>query len=214
MSATLNGLAREKLGSRHARRLRLQNRIPCSVQGEGKPNVALSIDNDEFATARRNHEHLFDIEIEGAEAETAMVRELQWSALGDSIVHVEFRRVVRGQKTQVEVALEFIGHPKGGVLNHLVTHVPVMCLPSEIPDKIEAKVDHLEPGHPLFARDLVMPEGSEMLLDEDTQVAVVSTVRAEEVAEETPEEEGVEGAAEAAAEGEGEEKPGEKPEGE
>lgn len=185
MSATLNGTVRDKLGSRYARRLRLQNRIPCSIQGEDKANVDISIDVDEFLTARRHHEHLFDITL-GSDTETAMVRELQWDLLGQDIVHVEFQRVVRGRKTEVEAELVFIGHPKGGVLNHLVTHVTVLCLPSEIPDNIEVRVDGLEPGHPIFAKDLQLPENVDLAIDSETQVAVVSAVRA--IEEEVPEE--------------------------
>ncbi len=179
MSSTLKGLVREKLGTRPTRVLRLQNRIPCSIQGEGKENVSLSIDNDAFRTARRDHVHLFDIELDKGGTETAMVRELQWDTFGQVIQHVEFRRVIRGQKTEVEVQLEFTGHPKGGVLNHLLTHVPISCLPSEIPDSIEVFVDALEIGHPLFAKDLVLPKGAELAIDPDTQVAVVATVREE-----------------------------------
>ena len=195
MSTTLKGLVREKTGTRSARVLRLQNRIPCSIQGEGKENLELSIDGVEFATARRHHEHLFDIELDKGDAETAMVRELQWDTFGQVILHVEFRRVVRGQKTEVEVELEFTGHPKGGVLNHLLTHVPVRCLPSEIPDMIEVFVHSLEQGHPLFAKDLPLPEGVELALDGETQIAVVSAVRADDIETATEEGEEVEGEA-------------------
>jgi len=178
-STTLQGAVREKLGTRSARILRLQNRIPCSIQGEGMDNVALSIDNDEFLTARRHHEHLFEIQLDKGGVETTMVRELQWDTFGQRIQHVEFRRVVLGRKTEVEVELEFTGHPKGGVLNHLLTHVPVLCLPSEIPDSIEVFVDALEIGHPLFAKDLVLPPGAELAIDPETQIALVAHVRDE-----------------------------------
>ena len=132
MSATLKAAARHKVGSRFARILRRQGRIPASIQGEHKDSVHVSIDETEFLAARRHHEHLFDLEIEGGANETAVVNELHWDPFGDSILHVEFRRVVRGQKTEVEVELEFIGHPKGGVLNHVMTHITVKELPSEI----------------------------------------------------------------------------------
>lgn len=198
MSANLKGIPREKLGSRSARVLRAQNRIPCSIQGEEKPNIDLSIDKDEFAAARRHHEHLFDIEIGKGDPETAMVRELQWDALGTEILHVEFHRVVRGQKTEAEVELEFTGHPKGGVLNTLVTHVTIRCLPSEIPDSIEVPVGEFEHGHPCLGSDLVLPEGMELAIPDDTQIAVVVAVRADEaeVAEgEGEDEDAIEGVA-------------------
>ena len=202
MSATLQATVREKLGSRWSRRLRLQGRIPCSIQGEGKDNLDVSIDEEAFLTARRQHEHLFDLELDKGEPETAMVRELQWDLLGDTILHVEFRRVVRGQKTQVEVELDFTGHAKGGVLNHVLTQLSILCLPSQIPDSIEVRVDDLELGVPLFAKDVVLPEGAELVTDPDAQVGVVSVVK--EVVDEPAEgEEEGDGAAEPAAGDEG-----------
>ena len=197
MSATLKGIVRKKLGSRHSRYLRKQGRIPVSIQGDDKEHVHASIEEDTFLAARRHHEHLFDIELDAGGTETALVRELQWGPFSEEILHVEFKRVVRGQKTEVEVDLEFLGHPKGGMLNHLMTHITVMALPSQIPDKIEVKVDSLEEGAHLVAGDLVLPEGVDLATDADAQVANVTAVQAE-AAEETEGEEGEEGAAPAA----------------
>jgi large subunit ribosomal protein L25 len=185
MSATLSGETREKLGSRHARRMREQGMIPATIQGGGGDHVDLGIHSQSFWKARRAHEHLFDIEV-GGQSETAVVRELQWDAFGDEIVHVEFMRVQRGVKMEAEVELSFAGHVKSGILNHLVTHVAVRCLPSQIPDEIEVNVEGLEEGAHLSAADLVLPEGSELAIDPETQVAVVSAPKAE--AEPTDEE--------------------------
>lgn len=175
--ANLNGREREKVGSRQARLLRARGRIPATVQGEGKAHRDISIDRDEFLTARRHHEHVFDIELGGGEPETTMVRELQWDPLGEDIVHVEFRRVVRGQETEAEVGLEFTGRPKSGVVNHLLTHVTVRTLPMNIPDSIEVPVGELEEGDSLHASDLVLPEGVSLALEPDTPIASVSGVR-------------------------------------
>ncbi len=204
--ANLTGAVREKKGTRSAKKLRLQGKIPASIQGEDKPNVDIALDEREFLTARRQHEHLFDIEIEGVKKpETALVRELQWDTIGERILHVEFRRVVRGRKTEVDVELAFTGHPKGGVINHLVTHIKVQSLPKDIPDGITVNADGLEPGHVLHAKDLVMPAGVELAIDPETPIASVAVPRGiEEVAapEEAPVAEGEEAAAaEAPAEG-------------
>ncbi len=180
MSANLNGAVRDKLGSRFARKLRLQGRVPASIQGENKDNVHFSFEEAAFLTARRHHEHLFDIQMDRGEAETALVNELQWDAFGERIVHVEFRRVIRGQKTEAEVALDFIGHPKGGILNHLLTHLTVLALPSEIPDLLEVKVDSLEPGDHILAGEVPLPEGVELASDPEAQVAVVAVPKGDE----------------------------------
>ena len=189
MSANLTAEKRERLGSRFARRLRAAGRIPASIQGGEGEHVDCSIASHEFWTARRAHEHLFDLDGLGA-SETAVVRELQWDAFGDRIIHVEFMRVVRGVAMESEAALEFTGHPKAGVLNQLVTHVTVSSLPSMIPDKIEVRVDGLEEGDHITAADLVLPEGVELMTPLETQVATITTARADVIEEEGEEEEG------------------------
>jgi large subunit ribosomal protein L25 len=185
MTATLKTIPRERLGTRPARLLRLQGRIPASIHGEGQEALNLSIDEHEFLAARRHHEHVFTLEQQGGAVDSAMIRELQWDPLGEHILHVEFRRVDLARETEAEVALEFIGHPKGGVLNHLVTRVTVAAIPSKIPDLIEVKVDAMELGHPLFARELKLPEGVRLVTPETVSIAVVVVVK-EEVAAPAP----------------------------
>ncbi len=190
-SATIQADVREKKGSRASQLLRAEGRIPATIQGGDGEHVDISLDSRAFWEARRHHVHLFDIEV-GGETESATVRELQWDPMGEGICHIEFRRVQRGVKTDVDVALEFVGHPKSGVLNHLVNSVHIRCLPSDIPDFIEVRVDEMDFGHPLRAEDLVLPEGFELVTPGETQVAVVATARGLDEELETTEE-GAEG---------------------
>ena len=73
MTATLNTLPREALGTRPARILRRQGRIPASLTGENKDAVLLSIDEHEFLAARRKHEHVFQLALSGGGSDSAMV---------------------------------------------------------------------------------------------------------------------------------------------
>ena len=199
MSTTLKAEAREKVGTRHARKLRDEGRIPASLQAEGeKPHVDLSIDEDEFLASRRRHEHVYELDI-GSGAEAALVRELHWDVFGERILHVEFRRVDLKKKTEVEVELEFTGNLKSGLLNHLVTHVTVSALPTNIPDSIEVRVEGLEPGAHITAADLTMPEGVDLAVDPELGIAQVSEQKVAEEPETPAEGEGEAAEGEAAA---------------
>ncbi len=170
--------SKRKLGTRHSKKLRVQGKIPASIQGDGRPNEDVCIDELEFLAMRRKHEHVFDISVDGGTEETALVRELQWDTLTQRIAHVEFRRVRKGQKTEVEVELTFAGHPKGGVTNHLVTHITVRSLPKDIPDEIVVQMGGVEVGQTVHARDLVMPAGVELAVDPNLVIANVAIPRA------------------------------------
>ena len=180
-SSTIPAEIRTTLGSRSARTLRADGRIPASIQGGEGECINVSIDSREFWRLRRQHVHLFDLEVDG-NLQSATVRELQWDSLGDNLNHVEFHRVVRGVKTQVSVTLSYVGHP-AGVLNHLHDEIEVMCLPSLIPDSIEVKVDDMEIGHTITAGSVELPEGFDLVSAPDLAMATVADTRSNEVEE-------------------------------
>lgn len=184
----LKARKRETIGTRAAKKLRLQGRIPASIQGGGEPNLDVSIEEREFLAMRRAHEHVFDLAVDGALETTALVKELQWDTLTERILHVEFRRVKRGQKTEAEVELVFEGTPKGGVTNHLVTHVTILALPKDIPDSILVPMGGREPGQVVHARDLALPEGVELAVDPALPIASVAVPRGVEDEAAEPEE--------------------------
>ena len=178
MTTELKTEPRLSVGTRQARKLRAEGMIPASLQHTPEaPHVNLAIDSDAFMTARRKHEHVFELLIAGKK-EPALINQLHWDTFGEYIQHVEFRRVDLTKKARVEVPLEFVGHPKG-VLNHLVTSIAIMTLPTSIPDLIECSVADLEIGTTIHARQLPMPKGCELAGDPELLLARISAVKIE-----------------------------------
>jgi large subunit ribosomal protein L25 len=194
-SEILKAGVRKALGTRPARALRAEGRIPASIGGDEKhQHTDIHIEAHFFMATRRRHTHLYELEVEGMSGlQMALVREVQWDTFGEEIVHIDFKRVQRDVKTETVVELDFVGHPKGGILNHLITHVTVRCVPLLIPDVIEIKVDHLELGGAVYLRDLKAPEGVEIVGNADQKIAVV--VMAAKPEAEPVAAEGAEGAA-------------------
>ena len=128
---------RDKVGSRDARKLRSQGRIPASIQAEGKnAHMNIHLAADEFHASRRHHVHLYDLDVDG-DVHTAVVRELQWDVMGDHLNHIEFRPVQRGVAIESQVTLLFNGQVKDAVLSQNVTEITISCIPSLIPDNLE-----------------------------------------------------------------------------
>ena len=173
MSINLTGELRQRVGSRDARKLRAAGRIPCSLQSQTAAPISFSMDEAEFMAARRRHEHLFDIQI-GKDSHAAVVRDLHWDFTTDKLFHCEFQAVTRGVQIETEVSLEFFGTPKGGVLTVLEDHVRISSVPSLIPDHIEIRVGHLEPGAHIAAGELKMPEGCTLVTEANHHVATVT----------------------------------------
>ena len=177
----LTAAARAKLGTRHARALRASGRIPAALQSTAEaPHLDLSIDETEFLTSRRAHQHLYELAI-GGEIQTALVNQLEWDVFGERIVHVEFRRVDRHQKTDVKVPIEFFGNPKSGVVVHVMSELVVRTTPDRIPDTVTVKIADLEPGMVVLAGAIELPEGVELSpqVDPKAEVARVTVIKIE-----------------------------------
>ncbi len=182
-SESLKAEPRAKLGTRSARKLREQGRVPASMDPDSASGQHrdFSIEEHLFLATRRRHVHLYDLDF-GGTVESAVVRDLQWDAMGEMIVHVDFKRVRRDVETSSDVALEFTGHPKGGMLNHLMTKVRVLCLPADIPDMIEVPIGHLDTGDAIHARELSMPKGVKLASNPNLMVCNVVLQKIEVVA--------------------------------
>ncbi len=179
-TATLQAQTRAKLGSRASAALRSQGLIPASIEWLAeRPHLDVAVDEAEFLASRRKHQHVYQLQLEGG-VETTIVRELQWDVFGDHITHIEFRRVDLNKKTEVEVDLHFVGHPKG-VLNQLLTHVKVLALPTEIPDELEVSVADLEAGTSVTAGQIKMPAGVDLVTPPQVTVARISEIKIEVV---------------------------------
>jgi large subunit ribosomal protein L25 len=179
---------RDKVGSRDSRKLRSQGRIPASLQAEGKSvHMNIHLAADEFHASRRHHVHLYDLDVDG-DVHAAVVRELQWDAMGDHINHIEFRPVQRGVAIESQVALVFNGKVKDAILSQNVSEITISCIPSLIPDNLGVEVEGLEAGVHLRASDISLPEGISLAVDPEFEIAVVGHLKVvvEEVAEVDP----------------------------
>jgi large subunit ribosomal protein L25 len=94
----------------------------------------------------------------------------------------------------------------GGILDFPMREIEVLCLPGAIPEELRVDVSALELGESVHVRDVLLPEGVELISDADlTLISVVAPAKVEEevVAAEEEAAEEVEGAAAEGAPAEG-----------
>ena len=185
MADSLTASIRDQLGSRNTRRLRSQGQTPAVLYGHGGGTVHLSLPSDDVATAIRHGSKL--LALEGGVNENALIREVQWDALGGDILHLDLARVAEGETVEVAVVVELRGEAPGakvgGHVQHLVHELQVQCPATEIPDKLYATINSLELGQSVKVGDIELPPGSTVALDPTTVV-----VQCIEVAEVTDDE--------------------------
>ena len=186
MSDTLETLPRTVDGSRGSRRLRQQGLVPANLYGHGEKNVSLAAKREAVEAIVR-HGSLF-IELTGAVKTAAVVRELQWDAMGSEPIHLDLLRVSKSDKVKVRVPIDMKGEcpglRAGGVLTLVLHELEIECTAEAIPDHIHAQVGHLEVGHAIHVRELELPKGARALANpEETVVTcMVPGKKAEEAA--------------------------------
>ncbi len=172
----LTAKPREIAGTRGVRRLRKTGAIPAVVYGHDAPPQNIQITKEEFATVLKKGSRLIDLAV-GEKVEKALVKEVQWDALGDYIMHVDFARIDLKKNLQIEVELALKGIPEGikegGVLEHRLMKVLVKCLPTNIPKSIDVDVSAMKVDDVLHVKDLKCPEGVSPVTNPDVVVAGV-----------------------------------------
>jgi large subunit ribosomal protein L25 len=167
-------------GTRAARKLRSQGRIPAIIYGHKQTPVPVSLPRESVWEMIKKSTRLAELQLGGG-IETVLVREVQWDHLGKEIIHLDFTRVSADESIETEVRLDVRGTSpgvaEGGVLEVLVHTVRVTCRANAIPDTIRVDVSNLHLDQAIHVRDLALPEGVTVDADPD-QLLVHVTSRA------------------------------------
>jgi large subunit ribosomal protein L25 len=164
-------------GSRVARRLRAQGKVPAVIYGHKQAVVPIALARDAVLDLIKRAAHVAELDL-GGTSETVLVRDVQWDHLGKEILHLDFARVSAEESIETEVRLDLRGYVPGavagGVLEVVHHTVNVICSAGAIPDSIKVDVSGLSLGHGIHVRDLVLPEG--VKVDADPELLLVHIV--------------------------------------
>ena len=180
---------RGETGKQVAKRLRRAGAVPAVLYGGARPE---SISVDPKAVLRIIHGHagstqLLNLTFEGgAGSRMAIIRDLQFDPVSERLLHVDLQEVTADRAITVRVAVHPIGEAAGvreqkGILNVVLHELDVSCLPTLIPERIDADVSALMIGDVLTVGALSAPEGVRILNDPGQAVVTVAAPMAEEV---------------------------------
>lgn len=188
MHATLKADKRDASGKGVARKLRAAGRLPAVVYGQGEEALSITLDAAETLHLFHNisvENTIVDLTVEGeGESFQTLVREIQVHPARPELVHVDFYRLQKGVKVDVEIPVNLVGTPEGvksggGVLQQVIHELPVSVIPSMIPDSFDVDVSALEVGDSLHVAGLTLPEGvEEIALDPERTICTVVLPRA------------------------------------
>lgn len=189
-ASKLDVRARAAEGSRAARRLRRDGRVPGVVYGGGGEPVGFHADARELRLALAGSGAVLDLSVDGAKAEPVVLKEAQRDPVRGETVHVDLLRVRLDEAIHAVVPLELAGTEdapgvkQGGILEQIVRELNVEALPTAIPESIVHHIGEMQIGDTFSLQAVAAPEGVTLLDDADTVVATVSAPRLQTEVEE------------------------------
>ncbi|GAA0849071.1 50S ribosomal protein L25/general stress protein Ctc [Marinobacter szutsaonensis] len=183
----IEAFPRDDQGKGASRRLRREERkIPAIIYGGGKDATPVAIWHNELKKALENEaffSHVLTVELNGKK-ESVILKDLQRHPYKPILTHADFLRVDKDHEIHVNVPLHFVNEEsapaiklQGGVANHQINEVEVICLPQNLPEFIEVDMATVEMDHVVHLSDLKLPEGvkiAALLQGEDHDLPVVA----------------------------------------
>lgn len=183
MSIEFKGTKRELQGSSASRRLRRAGQLPGIVYGGDKAAQPVLLNHNElFHLLKKEafHASVLSIDIDGAK-EAVVLRDAQWHAFKQQVMHIDFQRVDVTQAIHLKVPLHFENGENcpavklgGCVISHVLTELDVKCLPAKLPEFITVDLSALEVGQSIHVSQLALPEGVEAVAHGEGDPVVAS----------------------------------------
>lgn len=155
------------------KRLRQTGKIPAVLYGHGEGTVMLTASEKEINKMIDHGSHIVDLA--GEVTGTALVKDVQWDALGSNVLHIDLTRVDADEKVEVTLQIELHGEApglkNGGVVSLVQHDLTILCPVSNVPDNIVCEVGELELDGVVSAGDLELPKGAELTGSPDETIA-------------------------------------------
>ena len=188
--SNLHAEPRTEFGKGAARRIRRAAKVPAVLYGHGGDPVHITLPGHETMLALKHGgvNALLTITVNGKD-QLALPKQIQRDPIKGFLEYLDLILVRKGEKVTVEIPVHLTGEPDPDAL--VVTETSTISVEAEathIPEYVEVSIEGATVGHQIFARDLVVPSGSRVLLDDDALIVnVTHAPTAAEVEEELAE---------------------------
>ena len=206
----LKATKRTNMSSGQLNKLRIDGFIPAVLYGGKDNNLNISLKKlhlQNLINKETFMSRVVDLDIDG-KAEKVLPRDVSYDPISDEPIHIDFMRIQKGSKLNLEIPVKFInaekspGLKKGGVLNIVRRKVELKCPTENIPDEITVDLENCEINTSLKISSVKLPENvTPTITDRDF---VIATVVAPTILVEPEKTEEVAAEGEAAPEGTGE----------
>ena len=183
----VKGQKRAETGKKASKLLRKEGLVPCNLYGEkkdenGNPEaMSFAVPTNELRKiVYTPHIYVINLIIDG-ESHTAVLKELQFHPVTDTLLHVDFYEINDQKPITIGIPVKLTGLAQGvrdgGRMNLSVRKINVTAKYQDIPEHLDIDVTSLQIGKSIKVGDLHF-EGLELATSKDVIVCSVKMTRA------------------------------------
>jgi len=178
----LKGEVRDDFGKKAARAYRSEGLIPCVIYGgHEKENLNFVVKNSDVRNLVYTPE-VFMVNLDlGKKKVQAIVKEIQFHPVKDTILHIDFLNVFEDAPVIIEIPVRLeglaAGVRAGGKLSLDIRKLKVKGLPANLPEELVVNVEKLELGKSIQVGNLAF-KGLDILNAKNAVVCRVQLTRA------------------------------------
>lgn len=181
----ISATVRNEFGKGAARRLRREEKVPAVIYGHGGDPVHIALPSYDLMMALKTSNVLINLDIEGKK-EMVIPKAVQREAIRGFLVHIDLLVVKKGETVNVEIPVLTEGElgPGQFLVEHVLNSLPVTAEATHIPESVTLSIAGMVAGDSIAAKDIKLPKGTAIDVEDDTVVLQVLAAQAEEPAAE------------------------------
>ena len=174
------------------KKVRMHGEVPAVLYGSHLDNtVSIKITRkDMYKLLTLAKSSILSLNLNG-HIENCVVKELQKDSFG-KVIHIDFQDIKKDEKIKMKIPVVFDGQStlvgRQLLLEILISEVELYGEADKLPENIKCDVGELNIGDKIFIKDLVIPEGMRLDVDEDAIVATIADNSAVDTDEDQSEE--------------------------
>lgn len=174
------------------KKVRMHGEVPAILYGSHLDNtVSIKITRkDMYKLLTLAKSSILSLNLNG-HIENCVVKELQKDSFG-KVIHIDFQDIKKDEKIKMKIPVVFDGQStlegRQLLLEVLISEVELYGEADKLPENIKCNVGELNIGDKIFIKDLVIPEGMRLDVDEDAIVATIADNSAVDTDEDQSEE--------------------------
>lgn len=178
-TVAITGDLRTSIGSKDAKTLRNEGKVPCVLYGEGQ-HIHFYVYSPDFkALVYTPNTYKVQLTIDGNKY-LCILKDMQFHPVNESILHADFLMINNEKPVVVSIPVKVTGNSPGvragGKLIQKIQRMKVHGLINNIPDYVEVKIDDLDLGQSIKVKHIEV-SGFEILDAKENAVISVKMTR-------------------------------------